>query len=111
MKKLERSKSEINAEPSGRVFLSPNERYVAVVSIPGESYKKVEFFVPVLEIQKAGGKPTIEDGKEGVGGKWLAVENPFSGDRVGANSIIFFKWHQNAHKFTRLDDSSEEKLT
>ena len=111
MKKLERSGKEITAEPSGRVFLPPNERYAAVISIPGESFKKAEFFVPVVEVKKGGGNPTIEDGKDGVGGKWLAVENPFSGERVGANSIIFFKWHQNAHKFTRIDESSEEKLT
>ena len=111
VKKLERSASEIGASPSGRVFLPPNVPHVAVVSIAGQNYKKAEFFTPVKEDKRAPSAATIEDGERGVGGKWIAVENPFSGERVGANSISFWKFHQHSHQFTRIDSSSQEKLT
>jgi len=90
--------------------LPPNVPHVAVLSIAGHNFKKAEFFTPVKNDKRAPSAARIEDGEKGVGGKWIAVENPFSGERVGANSISFWKFHQHSHQFTRID-GSEEKLT
>ena len=114
VKKLEKSKNDFKASSSGNVFLPPNVPYVALVAVvsqDGDVLKKAEFFTPVKETIRETRTATIEDGERGVGGKWIAVNNPFSEERVGANSISFWKFHQTSHQFTRLDNSSEEKLT